>query len=158
MTNETQVHRVFIKAGPEQVWDAITDPKWNARYGYQCQSDYDLRPGGAYRALASDAMKSMGSGDVIIDGEVLESDPPHKLVQTWRALFTPETTAEGFTRLTWEIVEQYGLTRLTLTHELVDAPLAAEQVAGNLADAGGGWPFVLSDLKTMLETGSPFNG
>jgi uncharacterized protein YndB with AHSA1/START domain len=158
MSNETQVHRVFIKASPEQVWDAITDPKWNARYGYRCQGDYDLRPGGAYRVLASDEMKGMGSLDVIIDGEVLESDPPRKLVQTWRALFTPETTAEGFTKLTWEIVEQYGTTRLTLTHELVGAPLTAVQVSGELDNAGGGWPFILSDLKTMLETGSPFSG
>jgi len=158
MNNETQVHRVFIKASPEQVWDAITDPKWNARYGYQCQSDYELRPGGAYRVLANDAMRGMGDNDVIIDGEVLESDPPHKLVQTWRALFSPETKAEGFTKLTWEVVEQYGATRLTLTHELVNAPLTAVQTAGNLENAGGGWPFVLSDLKTLLETGSPFTG
>jgi uncharacterized protein YndB with AHSA1/START domain len=158
MTNVTQVHRVFIKASPEQVWEAITDPKWNIRYGYQCQSDYELRPGGSYRVLANDAMRSGGGIDVIIDGEVLESDPPRKLVQTWRALFTPETTAEGFSRLTWEIKEEYGATRLTLTQQFVDAPLAAEQTAGDLENAGGGWPYILSDLKTLLETGAPFSG
>jgi|SRR4051794_6026343 len=154
--SDVQVHRMFIKASPQQVWDAITDPKWNDRYGYHCRSEFELRPGGAYRVLSSEEMKAMGSSDVIIDGEVLESDPPRKLVQTWRALFTPETIAEGFTRVTWEIVEQYGATRLTLTHELVNAPLTAEQTAGDLPNAGGGWPFILSDLKTMLETGSAF--
>jgi uncharacterized protein YndB with AHSA1/START domain len=156
--SDTQVHRVFIKATSERVWEAITDPKWNASYGYRCRSVYDLRPGGAYRVFGSDEMRAMGGAEVIIDGEVLESDPPHKLVQTWRALFSEDTIAEGFTKLTWEIVEEYGATKLTLTHELVNAPLTAVQTAGDLPNAGGGWPYILSDLKTLLETGASFAG
>ncbi|MGH9118109.1 MAG: SRPBCC domain-containing protein [Acidimicrobiales bacterium] len=81
---------------------------------------------------------------------MVEADPPRRLVQTWRALWTPELTAEGFTRLTWEIDEESGgISRLTVTHELEGAPLHAEQVAvvRRLEEGGGGWAFILSDLK-----------
>ncbi len=148
-----QIHRIHIKATPEAIWQAITDPEWNGRYGYQAVSEYDLRPGGAYRVPSTPEMRQMGAPAVIVDGEVLESDPPRRLVQTWRALFTPETTAEGFTRLTWEIEGAgSGVTRLTITHELADAPITALQVSGDAPEAGGGWPYILSDLKTLLET------
>jgi uncharacterized protein YndB with AHSA1/START domain len=151
----TQVFRVYIKADRQKVWDAITDPEWNGRYGYQAVSEYDLKPGGTYRVLASAEMIQHGASEVIIDGEVIESDPPARLVQTWHAGFTPEMTAEPPTRLTWELDEQQpGLTVLTLTHELDGAPLAAVTVAGESPDAGGGWSWILSDLKTLLETGA----
>ena len=152
-TNNVQVHRVWIKATPQAVWDAITSTEWNDKYGYQCPGEYDLRPGGAYQVTASDAMTAGGAPAVIIDGEVLEVDPPHKLVQTWRALFNDETKAEGFTRLTWEIVEEYGSVRLTVTHEVEGAPSVAAQVAGEIPGAGGGWSYIISDIKSLLETG-----
>ena len=91
---------------------------------------------------------------MVIDGEVVEADPPRKLVQTYRFLFDPETAAEGFTRVTWETEEaEGGTTKLTVTHELEDAPKMAAFVAGEVPGAGGGWSWVLSDLKTLLETG-----
>ena len=74
-TATTQVFRVFIRATPEAVWEAITSPDWTARYGYLCPSHYDLRPGGAYRALATDEMRQHGMGELAVEGEVLESDP-----------------------------------------------------------------------------------
>ena len=75
------------------------------------------------------------------------------------ALWEPETLAEGFRRLTWEIEPgQGGVTTLTLTHELEGAPRTAAQVSGQIKEAGGGWSFILSDLKTLLETGKPFEG
>lgn len=155
----TQVYRVYIKATPDAIWKAITDPEWNRRYGYQSPGEYDLRRGGAYRALPNDAMRSYGAGDVIIEGEVVEVDPPRRLVQTWHALFSPETAAEPTTRLIWEIEEQPGgVTSLTVIHELAGAPTTAVQVSGADGGAGGGWSFVLSDLKTLLETGKPFAG
>jgi uncharacterized protein YndB with AHSA1/START domain len=159
-TVTTQVYRVYIKATPQAIWDAITKPEWSERYGYGGQVEYDLRPGGAYRALTSEAMRSMGSPDVAIDGEVLEADPPHKLVQTWRMVMDEETTAEGFTRLTWEIEEREGgVTRLTVIHDLEGAPKLANLLSGGAEDAGagGGWSWVLSDLKTLLETGASFD-
>jgi uncharacterized protein YndB with AHSA1/START domain len=154
----TQVYRVYIKATPEAIWDAITKPEWTDRYGYGGRAEFDLRPGGSYRGLASEAMRSMGAPEVAVDGEVLEADPPRKLVQTWRMVMDPEMAAEGYTRLTWEIEpREGGVTRLTVTHDLAGAPKLAVLLAGGLEDtgAGGGWSWVLSGLKTLLETGSP---
>jgi len=98
-----QVYRVYIKAAPEAIWDAITKPEWTTRYGYEAPVEYDLRPGGAFRGLGGEAMRSMGGPGVILDGEVVEADPPRRLVQTWRTLWDPEMQAEGFTRLTHDI-------------------------------------------------------
>jgi uncharacterized protein YndB with AHSA1/START domain len=156
----TQVFQVFIQATPEAIWNAITDPEWNKQYGYPGHSEYDLRPGGAFRAVSTQEMIDMGAPEIGADGEVVEADPPHKLVQTWRFHFTPETEAEGFTRVIWETsVEGEGLTRLTVTHEVEGAPHTAEMVTGRrlLHEGGGGWPLVLSDLKTLLETGTAFH-
>ena len=162
----TQVFRVYIKATPQAIWDAITKPEWSERYGYGGRVEYDLRPGGAYRALASEAMKKAGAEmgfptpDVIVDGEVIEADPPRRLVQTWRMLMDEAMAAEGFTRLTYEIAEgKGGVTKLTVTHELEGAPKLAAVTGGGMEDtgAGGGWSWVLSDLKTLLETGTPMD-
>jgi len=153
----TQVYRVYIKAPPERIWQAITDPAWTARYGYGGTVDYDLRPGGMYIAYTSEEMRATGAPDVAIDGEVLEVDPPHRLVQTWRMVMDPQMESEGFTKLTYEIAEgQGGVSKLTLTHELEGAPGLATLLAGGLEEmgAGGGWAWVLSDLKTLLETGN----
>jgi uncharacterized protein YndB with AHSA1/START domain len=155
----TQVYQVFIKATPQAIWDAITRPEWTERYGYRARSEYDLRPGGAYLCVASDEMRVMGMAEQLVDGEVIEADPPTRLVQTWRFLWDEEIAAEGPTRVTFEIDEgQGGASRLTVTHELENAPTTAAQVAGEIADAGGGWSWVLSDLKTLLETGAPLPG
>ena len=155
-SEETQVYRVHIKATPQAIWDAITKPEWNAKYGYCAPAEYELRPGGKYRAFASDAMKAHGGPDVVVDGEVVESDPPRKLVQTWRPLWDSEMVAEGFKRLTWEIeAGEGGITTLTVTHELENAPKTAAQVSGKIPQAGAGWSWILSDLKTLLETGKP---
>jgi uncharacterized protein YndB with AHSA1/START domain len=160
----TQVYRVYIKASPQAVWDAITRPEWTQRYGYGTLAEYDLRPGGAYRAVTSEDMRAAGVAagidvpEVGVDGEVIEADPPRKLVQTWRMLMDPQITAEGFTRLTHEIeATAPGITRLTVIHELDGAPKLAELLAGEreAEGAGGGWNWVLSGLKTLLETDTP---
>jgi uncharacterized protein YndB with AHSA1/START domain len=155
----TQVYRVYIAASPEKIWEAITSPEWNGRYGYHVASDYDLRPGGAFRVAATPEMRDMGLPEVILDGEVIVSEPPFKLVQTWHPYFTDEQSAEPATTLTYEIhPESDKLTRLTLTHDVTAAPEVAGMVAGagdGAIDAGGGgWSWVLSDLKSLLETGS----
>ena len=164
-TATTQVHQVYIKASPERIWEAITQPEWNQRYGYSAPGEFDLRPGGAYRSTPSAEMRAYAAEqgfpmpDVIVDGEVIESDPPPKLVQTWRMLMDPTTAAEGFTRLTYEIADVgKGLSKLTVTHDLSGAPATAAMTSGTQegAGGGGGWPWVLSDLKTLLETGAAF--
>ena len=166
-TGTTQIHRVYIKAEPERIWQAITDPEWNGRYGYSAPADYDLQAGGAYRSFATEEMKASAASmgwqlpEVIVDGEVLEADPPRRLVQTWRMLMDPTAAAEGFSRLTYEIEGpgSDGVCRLTVTHELAGMTTLYAMTAGDNefgAMGGGGWPWVLSDLKTLLETGEPF--
>ena len=162
----TQVYRVYIKASSQAIWDAITKREWSERYGYAAPVEYDLRPGGRFRAFSTDAMKAaraqMGvaeTPDVIGDGEVLEVDPPHRLVQTWRMLMDPDLD-EGFTRLTYEIADTgHGVSKLTVTHELEGAPRLATFLSGAMehTGAGGGWSWTLSDLKSLLETGSSFH-
>jgi uncharacterized protein YndB with AHSA1/START domain len=157
----TQVYRVYIRATPEAIWDAITKPEWSEQYGYGGQVQYDLRPGGEYRAYTSEEMRAHGAPELAIDGEVLEADPPRRLVQTWRMLMDAGLEAEGFTRLTYEIEPmEGGVTKLTLVHELEGAPRLAHLMSGGLEaeGAGGGWAWVLSDLKTLLESGSRLAG
>jgi len=156
--NETtiKVFEIYIKAPVQAVWEAITTPEWTARYGYKALSEYDLRPGGAFITRSNEQMRTMGLAEIIIDGEVVEADPPNKLVQTYRFLFSEQTKAEGFTRLTWEIATTSGgFSRLTVTHDLTGAPVAAGMVTSTFSDqGGGGWNWILSDLKSLLETGS----
>ncbi len=159
-TKTTQVYRVYIKATPQGIWDAITKPEWTERYGYGGRGEYDLRPVGAYRGLTSEGMRSMGAPEVGVDGEVIEVDPPRRLVQTFRMSMDEAMAAEGFTRLTYEIDPGKGdVTKLTVTHDVTGAPKLAVLMAGGMEDqgAGGGWPWVLSGLKTLLETGTSFD-
>jgi uncharacterized protein YndB with AHSA1/START domain len=164
-TTTTQVYRVYIKATAQAIWDAITKPEWTERYGYTGFVDYDLRPGGAYRVRPTEPFREAAAAggndlpEVIIEGEVLEADPPRKLVTTFRMLMDPTMAAEPVTRITHEIKEgQNGVCSLTLTHELDGAPILATLLRGDLEDqgAGGGHAWVLSDLKSLLETGKSF--
>lgn len=155
--NTTQVHEIYIKASPQAIWDAITKPEWTEKYGYKGRVEYDLRKGGVFRGFATPAMVSYGMPQVVLDGEVIESDPPRKLVQSYRFLFSPQHQAEGFTHITWEIEQAaQGFSRLTVTHDLEGAPLMAGMVASKFSEMGtGGWGWILSDLKSLLETGTP---
>jgi uncharacterized protein YndB with AHSA1/START domain len=157
-TETVQIYRVYIRATPEAIWTAITDPEWTERFGYGGRVEYDLRPGGAYRAWTSEEMRASGAPDLGLDGEVIECDAPRRLVQTWRMVMDEGMTAEGFTRLTYEIDPGDGdVTKLTVTHDLTGAPRLYGLMNGEFEDqgAGGGWAWVLSSLKTLLETGDP---
>lgn len=151
------IHRVYIKASAQAIWDAITNPEWTERYAYGGAAEYELKAGGRFRHHASAEMKAMGLPEVIIVGEVIEADPPRKLVQTWHPLFNEQTSAETPTRLTYEITEYTGgMCMLTITHDVTGAPIVSGMVRGGNVDparGGGGWPWVLSDLKSLLETG-----
>jgi uncharacterized protein YndB with AHSA1/START domain len=162
-TVTTQVYRVYIKASPQAVWDAITRPEWTERYAYN-RAEFDLRPGGVARSFATPQMKEEGAAqglsvpDMITDGEVIEADPPRRLVHTWRLLWNEDTASDGFTRVTWELEPiEAGVTKLTVVHDLEGAPKVAAVVNGSLEDkgTGGGWAELLSGLKSVLETGEP---
>ena len=145
MTEQTtQVYSVFIRATPDEVWDAITKPEFTVKYFYGSMVDSTFEPGAAYNGWSSDHK------DHYVDGEVLEADRPRLLRHTWRALYDPETATEPHSRVTWEIEPQDGgITKLTVVHdELEAAPKTAASVAG-------GWMYILSGLKTLLETGEP---
>jgi uncharacterized protein YndB with AHSA1/START domain len=150
-TTTVQINRIYIKATPQAIWDAITRPEWTEKYGYGGRVDYDLRPGGRFRSMADAAMRQAGMPECVVDGEVIESDPPNRLVQTWRAAWTDDPP----TTLTYDIAEKAnGVTCLTITHDLDGAPATAAMVGGSVDGAGGGWAEVISDLKTLLETGN----
>jgi uncharacterized protein YndB with AHSA1/START domain len=156
----TQVYRVYIKASPEAIWDAITKPEWTQKYGYRGAVEFDgFDPGSGIRFIAPPEMQSMGMPEVVVDGEVIEADPPRRLVQTWHPLWSEDIAAET-SRVVYDIEEDDGgVTRLTVTHELEGTPITAAQVGltdARLHEGGGGWPMILSDLKTLLETGQGF--
>jgi uncharacterized protein YndB with AHSA1/START domain len=137
----TQVYSVFILATPEQIWDAITKSEFTQQYFYGAR--IDVRDGRRFSAI----------GEMEWDEEVLESDPPRRLVHQWMAGYDPDLAAEDASRVTWEIEPQDGgVTKLTVVHDQLEgAPKTAESVAG-------GWMYILSGLKTLLETGKPLAG
>jgi uncharacterized protein YndB with AHSA1/START domain len=158
-TVTTQVYALYIKASPATIWDALTRSELTEKYGYRGRVDYELRSGGTYRAYATADMLAYGAPEVVIEGEVVEADAPRKLVQTWHALFSPDIAAESFTRVTVELEETAeGVTKLSLAHDLEGAPTTAAIVGGAVPNMGGGWSYVLSDLKTLLETGKALPG
>ena len=144
-TATTQVYQVFIKAEPEAIWAAITRPEFTVRYFHGSAVDTDLEPGGRFHFLNPDRTALWG------DGHVVEADPPKRLVITWHALWDEEIAAEAPSRVTWEIEPQDGgHCLLTVTHDQLEgAPKTAGMVSGR------GWMFVLSGLKSVLETGRP---
>jgi DNA-binding transcriptional ArsR family regulator/uncharacterized protein YndB with AHSA1/START domain len=132
-----KVFEIYIKATPERLWDAITDPAIRAKYNFGAGARSDWTPG---------ARIELQAGDLLLgEGEVLEIDPPRKLVHTQLAHFSPEAEAEGFSRVTWEIEPVGDSCRLTLVHDQMRDG-ACEQIYG-------GWPMILSGLKTWLESG-----
>ena len=150
----TQVYGIYIDAPAQKVWEALTTSEYSNRYGYGGDVEIDLTPGGTMRHLTTDLMKKMGMGDVAVTATVVAAEPPHRLVLDWSASWHDEPAS----RLTYEIVQgPSGLTRVTLTHELPQSPKTAKDVAGNgdAENGGGGWPWELSSLKTLLETGTP---
>ena len=133
-----RVFEIYIRTTPERLWEAITDPEIRAKYnfgaGVRCAWEQ-----GSPLELAHPA------GGVLGDGEVLEVDPPRRLVHTLRALWSDEVATEGFSRVTWEIEQIEDSCRLTVVHDQLRD--------GANPELFGGWPMILSGLKTWLESG-----
>lgn len=133
-----KVFEVYIRTTPQRLWDAITDPETRSKFHFGNRIESDWSTGSSYQITNPKAPVAL------IDGENLEVDPPHRLVQTLVAHWSDDAEAAGPTRVTWELEPVGDSCRLTVTHQLP-------------ADAGedlyGGWPMILSGLKTWLETG-----
>jgi uncharacterized protein YndB with AHSA1/START domain len=134
-----KIYEIYIRTTPERVWEAITDPEIRARYNFGAAHHCDWKVGSHYE------MTHPGGG-LLGEGEILEVDPPRRLVQTMTALWGDDVKAEGVSRITWEIEAiADDSCRLTLVHDQLREG-ANDQLFG-------GWPMILSGLKTWLETG-----
>jgi len=138
-----KVFEIYIKTTPERLWEAITNPEMRAKYTFGVRVESDWKPGSRYEGKAGAGTVSPGTP--ISDGENVEVDPPRRLVQSFRALWSEEVKAEGTSRVTWEIEPIGDSCRLTVTHDRLRE--------GANEELYGGWPMVLSGLKTLLETG-----
>jgi uncharacterized protein YndB with AHSA1/START domain/biotin operon repressor len=134
-----KVFEIYIKTTPERLWEAITDSEIRSKYNFGVRIDSDWTPGSKYETNHS------GKNAPLVEGENLEVDPPRRLVQTMRALWGEDVKREGTSRVTWEIEPVGDSCRLTVTHDQLQKG-ANEQLYG-------GWPMILSGLKTYLETG-----
>jgi uncharacterized protein YndB with AHSA1/START domain len=132
-----KVFEIYIKTTPDRLWQAITDPEMRRKYTFGAVFTSTWEPGSRYQA--------MGNGNLIAEGENLEVDPPRRLVQSFHAVWDDDVKREGTSRVTWEIEPVGDSCRLLVTHDQLRE--------GANAQLFGGWPMVLSGLKTLLETG-----
>ena len=132
------VFEIYIKTMPERLWEAITDPKMRAKYSFGVETSSDWTPGSSYESSVPGVID-------IAAGENLEVDPPRRLVQSFNALWSDEVKSEGTSRVTWEIEPVGDSCQLTVTHDELREDANSEIY--------GGWPMILSGLKTLLETG-----
>jgi uncharacterized protein YndB with AHSA1/START domain len=135
-----KVFEIYIKTTPERLWEAITDPELRSKYNFGARVASDWTPGSSFEISAGDGTIALGNG------ENLEVDPPRRLVQSANFLWSDEAKAEGTSRITWDIEAiADDSCRLTVTHD--------QMRDGANPEIYGGWPMILSGLKTLLETG-----
>jgi len=134
-----KVFEIYIKTTPERLWEAITDGEMRAKYNFGVGVNSDWTPGSRYEGVHPMAPAAL------LEGENLEIDPPRRLVQSFTALWSDEVKREGTSRVTWEIEPVGDSCRLTVTHDQLREDANSELY--------GGWPMILSGLKTLLETG-----
>jgi uncharacterized protein YndB with AHSA1/START domain len=134
-----KIFEISIKTTPERLWEAITDSEIRSKYQFGNTLESDWTPGGRFE------MGNPKAGALLGEGENIEVDPPRKLVQTMTALWGEDVKAEGTSRITWEIEPVGDSCHLTVTHDQLREG-ANDQLYG-------GWPMILSGLKTWLETG-----
>lgn len=135
------VYVTFIRADQAAVWRALTSPEFTRQYWFGMSVEGDWKMGGPWKLSFED-------GRIADQGEVLEMDEPNRLVVSWRNEFKPEFKAEGWTRCVYDLEKAEGAVKLTVTHtsEVADSKV--------IQAVSGGWPKVLSNLKSLLETGS----
>jgi uncharacterized protein YndB with AHSA1/START domain len=140
MSKPKFVYVIFIRTTPQKLWSALTDPDFTKQYWFGVHHETDWKAGSPWKLVFAD-------GRVADSGEVIESDPPKRLVLKWRNEFKAELKAEGYSRCTIDLEPVDGAVKLTITHEM-DGPRSKFIEA-----VSGGWPRILSNLKSLLETG-----
>ena len=140
--SSTYVYVIYIRTTPQKLWDALTKPEFLRQYWFNMTQESEWKPGASWKMLSE-------NGSVTDAGEVLESDPPRRLVLKWRNEFRPELKAEGYSRCVYDLEQDGDIMRLTVTHSI-------EKAGAKLIEAvSGGWPRILSSLKSFLEGGTP---
>jgi len=142
MSQSKFVYVTYIRTTPEKLWHALTDPEFTRRYFCETWQDCAWQVGASWKLLIPD-------GRVADSGEVLEIDPPRRLVLSWRNEFKPELREEGYSRMTYLLEPAGSGVKLTVIHEI------AKPDSKFIASISTGWPHILSSLKSLLETGKP---
>ena len=132
------VFEIYIKTTPERLWEAIVSEEMRKKYSFGVGISSDWTTGSSYESAVPGVID-------IASGENLEVDPPRRLVQSFKALWSEEVEREGTSRVTWEIEPVGDSCRLAVTHDQLNETASSELY--------GGWPMILSGLKTLLETG-----
>ena len=142
MARSTFVYVTYIRTTPDRLWSALTDAEFMTQYWFGMHCDSQWTPGSAWRLVSP-------NGEVLDAGEIVEADPPRRLVIRWRHQNKAELKAEGDSLCTIELEPNGPAVKLSITHTI-------ERDASKLITAvSGGWPKILSNLKSLLETGSP---
>jgi uncharacterized protein YndB with AHSA1/START domain len=140
MSDSRFVYVTYIRTTPEKLWQALIEPEFTRQFWVETWQDCDWKVGSSWKLMIPD-------GRVGDSGEVLEIDPPRRLVLSWRNEFMPDLHLEGYSRLTYELEQQGDMVKLTLVHEM-------EQPGSKLIEGvSSGWPMILASVKSLLETG-----
>ena len=145
MAESEFVYVTYIRTTPEKLWRALIEPEFTRRFWVDTVQECEWKQGATWRLMIPD-------GRVGDTGEVVEIDPPRKLVLTWHNHMFPEMTAEGHSRMTYELEPKGSLVKLTLTHTMDRPDSKLVKAVSN------GWPMILSSLKSLLETGESLEG
>ena len=141
MARSTFVYVTYIRTTPEKLWSALTDVEYIKQYWFGMSGESQWTAGSSWKLVSSD-------GQIFDAGEIVEADPPRRLVIRWRNQIKPELNAEGDSLCTMELEPSGTAVKLSITHTI-------EREASNfIAAVSGGWPKIISNLKSLLETGS----
>ena len=140
MADSQFVYVTFIRTTPEKLWHALTEPEFTRQFWMGTMQESEWTPGASWRIVKLD-------GSTADSGEVVEIEPRKRLVLKWRNELFPEMTAEGFSRMTYEIEEKGEAVRLTVTH------IMEKSDSKFIKAVSTGWPMILASLKSLLETG-----
>jgi uncharacterized protein YndB with AHSA1/START domain len=141
MPKSTYVYVSYIRTTPQKLWSALTDPKFIEQYWFGMRGESSFTPGSPWKLVS-------GDGQVWDSGEIVEAEPPRRLVIRWQHQMKPELKAEGASLCTMELEPEGSAVKLTITHAIDRDPSKL------IVAVSGGWPKVISNLKSLLETGS----